>query len=142
MIVVVDTNIIISALVKPFSDSSKILNMILSGKLKIAYDFRVLIEYEEVLKREKFNFEPKHIESIITQIKEEGINVDSSPLNEVLINKDDLPFLEIAVSVSADFIITGNKKHFPKNFYKNIEILSPSEFLEEYNLRSRKEFEL
>ena len=142
MIVVVDTNIIISALVKPFSDSSKILNMILSGKLKIAYDFRVLIEYEEVLKREKFNFEPKHIESIITQIKEEGITVDPSPLNEVLLDKDDLPFLEIAVSVSADFIITGNNKHFPKNFYKNIEILSPSEFLEEYNLRSRKEFEL
>ena len=142
MIVVVDTNIIISALVKPFSDSSKILNMILSGKLKIAYDFRVLIEYEEVLKREKFNFEPKHIESIITQIKEEGISVDPSPLNEVLLDKDDLPFLEIAVSVSADFIITGNKKHFPKNFYKNFEILSPSEFLEEYNLRSRKEFEL
>ena len=140
--IVVDTNIIISALVKPFSDSSKILNMILSGKLKIAYDFRVLIEYEEMLKRKKFNFEPKHIESNITQIKEEGITVDSSPLNEVLLDKDDLPFLEIAVSVSADFIITGNKKHFPKNFYKNIEILSPSEFLEEYNLRSRKEFEL
>jgi putative PIN family toxin of toxin-antitoxin system len=140
VIVVVDTNIIISALVKPFSDSSKILNMILSGKLKIAYDFRVLIEYEEMLKRKKFNFEPKHIESIITQIKEEGINVDSSPLNEVLIDKDDLPFLEIAVSVSADFIITGNKKHFPKNFYKSIKILSPSEFLEEYYLRNRKKF--
>ncbi|MCL4384997.1 MAG: putative toxin-antitoxin system toxin component, PIN family [Cyanobacteria bacterium] len=132
MIIVADTNIIISALIKPFSDSSKILNLILSGKIKLAYDFRILNEYEEVLRRKKFNFEPKPIEDIINQIKEEGIHVNPAPLNETLLDKDDLPFLEIAVSSSADFIVTGNKKHFPKTHYKNIKILSPSEFLKEY----------
>jgi uncharacterized protein len=135
VIIVVDTNIIISSLIKPFSDSSKILNLIISGKLKLAYDLRILNEYEEVLKREKFNFNIKQIESIIIQIKEGGMHVDSLPLNENLPDKDDLPFLEVAVSSSVDFIVTGYKKHFSKIQYKNIKVLSPSEFLEEYNKR-------
>lgn len=129
MIIVADTNIIISALIKPFSDSSKILNLILSGKIKLAYDFRILNEYEEVLNRKKFNFNSQYVESIITQIKEEGIHIDSLPLNETLPDKDDLSFLETAVSGSVDFIVTGNKRHFPNTHYKNIKVLSPSEFL-------------
>ena len=129
MIIVADTNIIISALIKPFSDSSKILNLILSGKLKLAYDFRILNEYEEILRRKKFNFDPQHIEAIINEIKDEGIQIDSSPLEATLPDKDDLPFLEVAVSGKVDFIVTGNKKHFPKTHYENIKILSPSEFL-------------
>jgi uncharacterized protein len=129
VILVLDTNIIISALIKPFSDSSKILNLILFGKIKLAYDFRILYEYEEILRRKKFNFDSQYTEAIITQIKEEGIHIDSLPLNVALPDKDDAPFLEVAVSGRIDVIATGNKKHFPKTHCKNIEILSPSEFL-------------
>lgn len=132
MIIVLDTNILISALIKPFSDSSKILNLILSGKIKLAYDFRILFEYEEILRRKKFNFDPQYIEDIITQIKEEGIHIDPLPLNVALPDKDDAPFLEVAVSGRVDVIVTGNKKHFPKAHSKNIKILSPSEFLKAF----------
>ena len=73
MIVVVDTNIIVSGLIKPYSDAAIIMHLILSGKIKIAYDFRILTEYETILQRKKFNFHPDKVEPIITQIKEEGI---------------------------------------------------------------------
>jgi uncharacterized protein len=132
VIIVADTNVIVSAIIKPFSDSSQILNMILSGKLKLVYDNRIITEYEEVLKRDKFGFDSKHIDSIIIQIKAEGVPANPVPVNENLPDSDDLPFLEVAISGGADFIVTGNKKHFPKPAYKNIKIVSPSEFLEEY----------
>jgi len=38
---------------------------------------------------------------------------------------------EIAISGKINFLVTGNKKHFPKKFCKGIKILSPSEFLRE-----------
>jgi uncharacterized protein len=136
VIIVADTNVIVSALIKPFSDSAQILNLILSGKLRLAYDTRIITEYEEVLKRDKFGFDFKHIDSIIIQIKEEGVPVSPLPLKDNLPDKDDLPFLEAAVSGSADFIITGNKKHFPAVNYKNIRIVSPAEFLEAYRKRN------
>jgi len=131
VIVVVDTNVIVSALIKPFSDSSKILNLILSGKIKLAYDFRILSEYEEVLRRKKFNFNPEYIEAIITQIREDGINIDSIPSKKSLPDKDNTPFLEVALTKKNAVIVTGNKKHFPYKQCKSIKILSPSEFLKE-----------
>ena len=134
MIIVVDTNVIISGLIKSFSDSSKIINLILSGKVRLAYDIRILKEYEEVLKRKKFNIDSKHIESIISQIKEEGIFISTLPLKESLPDRDDEPFLEVAFAGKIDVIITGNKKHFPHEICKNITVLSPSEFLNNYHL--------
>ncbi|MCX6383363.1 MAG: putative toxin-antitoxin system toxin component, PIN family [Actinobacteria bacterium] len=134
MIIVVDTNVIISGLIKSFSESSKIINLILSGKIKLAYDTWILKEYEEVLKRKKFNINSKYIESIIAQIKEEGIYITTIPLKESLSDKDDEPFLEVAFAGKIDVIITGNKKHFPHEICKNINVLSPSEFLNNYPL--------
>ena len=108
------------------------MNLILSGKLKLAYDTRIITEYEGVLKRDKFCFDSKHIDSIIIQITEEGVPVSTLPINEILPDKDDLPFLEAAISGNADFIVTGNKKHFPEVNCKNIRVVSPAEFIEEY----------
>jgi uncharacterized protein len=132
VIIVADTNVIVSATIKPFSGSAQILNLILSGSLKLAYDTRIITLYEEVLKREKFGFDFNHIESIIIQIKEEGVPVSPPPVNENLPDKDDLPFLEVAISGDADFIVTGNKKHFPVASYKNVKIVSPEEFIKKY----------
>ena len=133
MIIVADTNVIISGFIKSFSESSKIINLIFSGKIKLAYDMRILGEYEEVLKRKKFDINPQYIESTITQIKEEGLYVSAIPLKESLPDKDDQPFLEVAFARKIDVIVTGNKKHFPNKIYKNISILSPSEFLDNYS---------
>ena len=132
MIIVADTNVIVSALIKPFSDSAQILNMVLSGKVRLAYDTRIIKEYEEVLKRDKFGFDFDQIDSIMIQIKEEGVPISPLPVDENLPDKDDLPFIEAAFSATADFIVTGNKKHFPKPEYRNTRVVSPSEFLEEY----------
>jgi putative PIN family toxin of toxin-antitoxin system len=134
VIIVVDTNVIISGLLKSFSDSSVILNLVLSGKVKLAYDMRILKEYEEVLRKKKFDINSQYIESIVTQIKEEGEYINTIPLKGSLPDKDDEPFLEAALGGRIDVIITGNKKHFPKEICKNVNILSPSEFLKNYPL--------
>jgi len=133
VIIVLDTNVIISGLLKSFSDSSVILNSVLSGKIKLAYDMRILKEYEEVLGRKKFGISSQYIESIMTQIREEGTYINAIPLREPLPDKDDEPFLEVAYAGEIKFIITGNRKHFPEKICKNIHVLSPSEFLKYYS---------
>ena len=55
------------------------------------------------------------------------------PLNIILPDRNDLPFLEIAVAGNIKILITGNKKHFPKNNYKYVKIFSPTEFIKEYD---------
>jgi predicted nucleic acid-binding protein len=76
----------------------------------------------------------QYSESIIPQIKEEGVYINTIPLKESLPDKNDEPFLEVALNGRIDVIITGNKKHFPKVICKNVNVLSPSEFLKNYPL--------
>jgi len=51
--VVVDTNVIVSGILKPESPPAKILNLVLSEKLLICADSRIISEYRNVLLREK-----------------------------------------------------------------------------------------
>jgi uncharacterized protein len=135
VIIVVDTNILISSFLKPFSDTAKILRMILENKLRIAIDLRILIEYEEVLKRQEFMFDKNKIKLVIIFLRKNGIFINALPLENSLPDKDDNPFLEVAVSAKADYLITGNVKHFPQKFCKNISIVTPDQFLKEFKLQ-------
>lgn len=133
MIIVVDTNIIVSGLLNPNSSSGTILKLILSGKIKLGIDNRIIGEYREVLLRKKFSFEKELIDHILEEIEADGIKIISEPLNLSLSDKDDFPFLEVAVAGNIKVLITGNRKHFPKKNYRQVKIFSPAEFIKEYD---------
>jgi putative PIN family toxin of toxin-antitoxin system len=135
VIIVVDTNVIISSLLKPFSDTGKILRLIIENKIRIAIDLRILIEYEEVLKRQEFMFDKNKIRLVINFLRKSGIFINALPLENSLPDEDDNPFLEVAVSAKADYLIIGNIKHFPQKLCKNIRIVTPDKFLKEFKLQ-------
>jgi predicted nucleic acid-binding protein len=37
------------------------------------------------------------------------------------------------LAAKAAALVTGNKRHFPRNEYEEVRILSPAEFLEEFS---------
>jgi putative PIN family toxin of toxin-antitoxin system len=130
MIIVLDTNVVVSGIFKPLSKAASILRLVADGTIHLAYDFRLLSEYREVLGRSKFGFAKEDVEAFLPQVEREGILVSGKPLNFHLPDPDDEPFLEVAVSVKAKAIVTGNKRHFPKKDYEGTRILSPAEFLD------------
>jgi len=135
VIIVTDTNVLVSGLIKAYSTSAAIIRLILEGKIKLAYDLRIISEYIDVLNRNKFRFSSEQVEVILKQITEEGININASPLKESLPDIDDNPFLEIAITGFVKFLVTGNKKHFPQEICKGVKILSPSEFINFFSLK-------
>ena len=130
MIIVLDTNVLISGILKPYSKAATILRLVTDGAIRLAYDLRVLSEYRDVLKRSKFNFAQENVEGFLEQIEEEGLLASVKPLKFHLPDPDDEPFLEVALSGGVKAIVTGNKRHFPKKEYEGVRILSPAEFLE------------
>lgn len=125
---VIDTNVIISAVLTPFGAPAGVLNSFLSGGLALLYDDRIIAEYRQVLERKKFNFESDLVADILDYIKLKGENICADPLNIKLNDPFDLPFIEVAASGHADWLITGNKKHFPQKIL-TAKIVTPSEFL-------------
>ena len=132
MIIVLDTNVLVSGLLTPFGGSGEIVRMVSTGKLILEYDARILIEYQEVLNRSKFQFDKDQIDSLIDYIKKNGQAVSPGPLNKHLPDPDDAPFLEVAIEGKAEYLVTGNKVHYPKKFREGIKVLSPNEFINIY----------
>jgi putative PIN family toxin of toxin-antitoxin system len=134
MIVVLDTNVLVSGVLKPYSPAASILRMLVEGVIQPAYDLRILAEYREVLSRPKFSFDREVVKPLLDQIEEEGVLISASPSKSPLPDPADEPFLEVAVAAAAAALVTGNRRHFPRRSYGAVKILSPSEFLEIFRL--------
>lgn len=132
MMIVLDTNVIVSGILRPYSKAAAILRLAATGIIQLAYDLRILSEYQDVLNRPKFTFAKEDISVFLDQAEKEGVLVSVIPLKFRLPDPDDEPFLEVALAARAEAIITGNKRHFPKKVYQGIRILSPAEFLEAF----------
>ncbi|MBU1171794.1 MAG: putative toxin-antitoxin system toxin component, PIN family [Proteobacteria bacterium] len=132
MKIVLDTNVLVSGLLTPFGPGGTIIRMIVAGDLVLAVDARIVSEYQDVLLKPKFKFNPDHIETLIDFIKRSCQNVSTRPLKHSLPDPDDEPFLEVAIAARADSLITGNHVHFPSDLCQGIAVYSPSAFLNYY----------
>lgn len=113
MIVVIDTNILVSGLWKRTGNASLLLMQILNGSFKLCYDYRIINEYKDVLNRPKFGFSPDLVNVLLDTIVYDGISVIPTPLYGInMKDEDDRPFFEVAKFCNAP-LVTGNLKHFP-----------------------------
>src|SRR4030043_2100169 len=129
MDVVIDTNVLVAGLLSPFGACGEIVRMVSSGELTLSFDARILLEYNEVLKRPRFGFEEDKIATFLAYIVYRGRAVATSPLTHSLPDPDDEPFLEVTLASQAVCLVTGNKKHFPTERCQGAKVSSPNEFL-------------
>jgi putative PIN family toxin of toxin-antitoxin system len=132
MIIVLDTNVIVSGILRPYSKAASILRLVATGAITLAYDLRIFSEYRDVLNRPKFTFAKEDIDAFLDQVEKEGVLVSVMPLKFRLPDPEDESFLEVALAGKATAIVTGNKRHFPKKECEGTKILSPAEFLEAF----------
>ncbi|MCL2218722.1 MAG: putative toxin-antitoxin system toxin component, PIN family [Chitinispirillia bacterium] len=125
MRVVVDTNVLVSALMNANGAPARVLSLILNGDVKILCDNRIIFEYADVLTRKEFGFNAGVVNDLIDYFKYDGEYVNASPLGVNFKDEDDKKFYEVYKSADAQYLITGNIKHFPKED----KIIGPREFL-------------
>lgn len=132
MKMVLDTNVLVSGLLNPSGAPGHIVRMLFSGCLEIAYDARMIWEYEEVLKRPRFGISPDLVADIIAFVESFGHVTAGIPLKKRLPDPDDEPFLEVALAAKADFLITGNISHYPAASRQGIKVVSPADLMAIY----------
>lgn len=127
---VIDTNVFISALLSKNSDAAtvKVLRAILNGRIVPLYHNKILAEYNEVFHREKFHFQEKSIQMVLTAVKDFGVEVFPQSTGEIFVDMDDLIFYEVAMEKREDdaYLVTGNQKHYPIRDF----IVTPAEMME------------
>lgn len=127
---VIDTNVFVSALLSKNSDAAtvKVLEAIFDGTIVPMYHNEILVEYDEVLHREKFHFKERSIKMVLTAVEEFGMEVFPQPTGEIMVDMDDLIFYEVAMEKRNDdaYLVTGNQKHYPIRDF----IVTPTEMME------------
>ena len=129
MRVVLDTNVLVSALLKSTGAPAQVLEAVLEGRLVVVFDDRILEEYREVLARPKFAraIDPQAASAVIEFIVAAGERVTASGAAVTVVDPKDAAFIEVALTGGVDAIVTGNQKHFPANV--GARVLSPAELI-------------
>ena len=123
---VFDTNVIVSAHLSPFGVPARLLCEIYARRLRMAYDFRILAEYREVLGRNKFGLSSLAVSGFLQVVEDQHL-VNPVPLKRSLPDPDDLIFLEVAHATSDRVLVTGNTKHYPQKCRGVVQVLTPAE---------------
>lgn len=113
---VIDTNVLVSALIKKESNPGKIVQNTLAGIIKPIYSKEIIAEYKEVLHRKKFKFSNAVINSIIQNIIKNGKELSGIATEEKPTDPDDVIFYEVTMDsrqTDETFLVTGNIKDFP-----------------------------
>jgi putative PIN family toxin of toxin-antitoxin system len=128
-LVVLDTNVIVSAGIKPGSVPARIvMDWVLEGQVQIVTCPSITSEYREVLRRNKFRrhgFPPQWLEFLIDislSLPEPGLWPHPIP------DPKDGPFLALA-NLAGAWLVSGNLKHFPESCRRGVVLVSPAEFL-------------
>lgn len=126
---VIDTNVLLSALLSKNEDSAtiKVLDAVFEGKIIPLYHQDILAEYDEVLHREKFHLRETVIRTVLDAVRQYGVEVFPQFTGAVLIDMDDLVFYEVAMEKRDDdaYLVTGNQKHYPFRDF----IVTPAEMM-------------
>ena len=131
---VVDTNVLVSAFLKPGSIPWQVIELIRNGAITPIYNDDIIDEYYDVCLRNEFNFDNDIVEANISYIKESGIKLNPVEIDEFFADKKDIVFYQIVMSArlfvdSETRLVTGNTKHFPNKEF----IVTPRQIIEIIN---------
>ena len=133
--VVIDTNVIVSALIQRSYPNLIISQLFIDQKFQLCVSDELLSEYYEVLTRPKFSrFHDFFIraELLLVEIEAKAIKYFPTIKLELISDVDDNMILELADECLADYVITGNTTDFTFPYYKKAKIVTPKEYWENY----------
>jgi len=127
--VVLDTNIIVSANLKPNRLEAYVVSLALNGLVRQFISADIFDEYGAVLRRLEFPFAPQEIERLLARVRKSSKIVRPAAKISGCAHEADNRFLECAAAAKADFLVTGNKRHF-SDAWKATRVVNAREFLE------------
>lgn len=128
---VVDTNVIVSALMFPKSIPRQAFDRAKSQAILLT-SAAIILELNEVLSRKRFEryFSTEERVQFLSKFLADAEIVEITETIQVCRDRKDDKFLELAVNGSADCIITGDQDLLVLHPFRNINIISPNEFLQ------------
>lgn len=132
---ILDTNVIVSALISNSIPTKILYELVLAEKVETCLSEEIFAEYVAVLNRTKFakftNFK-NNAEVVLGKLREISTFYQIGIKIDVLTDTSDNKFLELAAVSSADYLTTGNTLDFTITEFEYTRILTPREYWDNY----------
>ena len=125
---VIDTNVLVSAAIKPAGLQRTVLLLAMAKPARFYVSAPILEEYRDVLGRPELRIRKGLRSQLLQLIRNRSHLVVPTRRLEIARDPDDNIFLECADAARADYLVTGNQKHFPR-FWKTTKVITPREFI-------------
>lgn len=126
--IVLDTNVVVSALLNSDGLERSVLLLALTPPAKLFVSGAILAEYGLVLRRPRLKIDPARTDELLSLINELATTVTPAQRVVAATDQSDNKFLECVQAAGADYLVTGNKRHFPKTWAGTI-VVNAREFL-------------
>ena len=127
--VVIDTNILVSAVLQPLGLPSQVFLLAAAGLIELFVSDGIYAEYEEVIRRPRLKRHADAIEGALRTIREKAVWVKTTVAVTAASDQDDNIFLECAQTAEAHYLVTGNIKDCPA-VWQTTRIVTAREFME------------
>jgi len=125
---VLDTNVLISAALKPEGLQRTVLILAVTKPAHLYISSAILTEYRDVLARPELQIRRGVQQEALQLIKRRARSIVPGKRLQVTIDPKDNIFLECADEARADYLATGNVRHFPR-FWKRTKVITSREFV-------------
>jgi uncharacterized protein len=125
---VIDTNVVVSSALKPEGLQRTVVLLAMTKPVHWYVSDAIVSEYTLVLARPEFKIRKSLRQQLLQLIKNPTRVVIPSRLSQVTTDPADNIFIECADAARADYLVTGNWRHFPR-FWKNTKVITSREFL-------------
>jgi putative PIN family toxin of toxin-antitoxin system len=132
VIAVLDTNVLVSALVAPNGTAGQVVRRWLYGDFGLVISPLMVLELQDVLSRPKFGrieeSAPGAGTELLSAINEHAEVVAHEPVSVISDDPDDDVVLGTALAGGAEFLVTGDKHLLVLDFHQHVQIQTPGEF--------------
>lgn len=133
---VIDTNIFLAGLLNADGGAAKIIRAFRDGAFELIVTHDVFDEYVRVIHLFDNDVPSHKSEELLELVFAKAVKVRPASAKGLCSDADDEKFLSAALAGEADFIVTKNKKHFPKDAVKIVNVREFLVAIEKLRLRS------
>jgi len=126
---VLDTNIVVSAALKPDALERMAFLVAITRPARLYVSQQIVQEYADVLGRPELRIRRGMRLQLLDLIRNRSVLIVPRVRLQASVDPDDNKFIECADAARADYLITGNRKHFPK-YWKATKVITAREFIE------------
>ena len=127
--VVIDTNVVVSALLRSGGLPEAIFNLAIGGDIQRFVSDPILAEYEDVVRRPRLAIDSAKADDALRRIRTAALLVRPSSTVTAASDPDDNVFLECAQAADAAYLVTGNARDFPERWLTT-RVVSPRQFID------------